>query len=101
MNTQHSPGPWAVAPSSNPKNGTDWRDIVGFGTASDFAPGEPFYIGEALENNAYLIAAAPDLLAALQTAQMCIMGYTHRNDVIENALAACHNAIAKATGSAS
>lgn len=47
-----------------------------------------------------LIAAAPDLLAALQTAQMAMLGYTHRNDVINKALQEALAAIAKATGAA-
>lgn len=56
-----TPGPWTVQASSNPKNGTDWRDIVSLGT--EFSPS---YVGEALEQDAQLIAAAPDLLAALE-----------------------------------
>lgn len=59
MEKTHTPGPWAVAQSSNPKNGTAWRDIVSHGTT--FAPS---YVGEAMECDAYLIAAAPDLLMA-------------------------------------
>ena len=47
-----TPGPWAVQQSSNPGNGASWRDIVA--------------TGEALERDADLIAAAPDLLDALK-----------------------------------
>jgi len=56
--TKHTPGPWAVRESSNPKNGAAWRDIVS--TAGHFSPS---YVGEAMEQDARLIAAAPDLLA--------------------------------------
>lgn len=57
----HTPGPWSVRPSSNAKNGAAWRDIVSDGEAFG-----PSYVGEALECDAYLIASAPDLLAALK-----------------------------------
>ena len=60
MNTKHTAGPGQVKPSSNPKNGKNWRDIV-----SEGAEFTPAYVGEALERDAYLIAAAPDLLDAL------------------------------------
>lgn len=59
--TKHTPGPWAVRESSNPKNGTAWRDIVS--TGDHFSPS---YVGEAIEQDASLIAAAPELLAALR-----------------------------------
>ncbi len=58
---KHTPGPWVVAPSSNPRNGSGWRDIHSVG--GDFSPS---YVGEALERDANLIAAAPDLLAAIK-----------------------------------
>lgn len=61
MTTQHTPGPWGVTSSSNPKNGSSWRDIVSYGT--EF---KPSYVGEALEQDANLIAAAPELLEALE-----------------------------------
>lgn len=61
MKTKHTPGPWEVRPSSNPHNGSAWRDIVSTGT--EFSPA---YVGEALDRDARLIAAAPDLLAALE-----------------------------------
>lgn len=57
----HTPGPWIVQPSSNPRNGTAWRDIVS--TGQEYSPS---YVGEALERDAYLIAAAPELLGALK-----------------------------------
>jgi hypothetical protein len=58
----HTPGPWRVIPSCRIGNGSAWRDILSDGT--EFAPS---YIGEALDKDAALIAAAPDLLTALQS----------------------------------
>ena len=55
---QHTPGPWEVRPSSNPRNGSNWRDIVSTGYFS------PYYVSEAQEHDASLIAAAPELLGA-------------------------------------
>jgi len=63
MTTKHTPRPWVIAPSSNPRNGTDWRDIYSNGT--DYAPA---YVGEALTKDADLICAAPDLLHAAEVA---------------------------------
>jgi hypothetical protein len=59
--TKHTQGQWIVAPSSNKGNGSAWRDIHSTG-----GPFSPSYVGEALEQDAQLIAAAPDLLEALQ-----------------------------------
>jgi hypothetical protein len=59
--SKHTPGPWEVRPSSNPKNGTLWRDIVSMGT-----PFTPSYVGEGLEHDAHLMAKAPELLSALR-----------------------------------
>ena len=42
--------------------------------------------------------AADDLLAALQRARRAMLGYTHRNAIIQSALDAADAAIAKATG---
>ena len=52
--------------------------------------------------NARLIAAAPELLAALETAYMALIGYlpAHRNDVTDAAIGAASAAITKATGEA-
>ncbi len=55
-----TPGPWVGEPSTNPGNGTAWRDIVSMGT-----PFAPSYVGEAQEQDAELMAAAPRLLELL------------------------------------
>lgn len=60
----HTPGPWEVRPSSNKDNGTDWRDIVSLGT-----PFTPSYVGEALVQDAALIAAAPEMYAFMKRCQ--------------------------------
>lgn len=65
----HTAGPWRVlSPSEHApthgtgnKRGTDWRDIV-----TDGLPFSPSYVGEALAQDATLIAAAPELLHALR-----------------------------------
>lgn len=54
-------GPWTVQKSSNLKNGSAWRDIVS--NSGEFSP---VYIGAALDKNAHLISAAPDLYQALK-----------------------------------
>lgn len=59
--SKRAPGSLLVAPSSNPKNGTLWRDIV-----STEGPFSPSYVGEALEDDARLFAAAPRMLDALK-----------------------------------
>lgn len=58
--------------------------------------------GEFKEADARLIAAAPELLAALETAYMALIGYlpAHRNDVTDAAIGAARAAITKATGGA-
>ena len=67
MNMKHTPGPWAVAASSNPDNGTGWRDIVSTGTVFS-----PSYVGEALDVDAAFIVRAcnahDELVAALEWA---------------------------------
>ncbi len=42
----HTPTPWTIAPSSNPHNGTDWRDVRAHGEFGEM------YLGEALEQDA-------------------------------------------------
>jgi hypothetical protein len=94
MKTQHTPGPFEVRPASNPKNGTGWRDIVSVGTVFS-----PSYVGEALEQDAYLFAASPDLLAACKTAKAFLMAHHELEDQATQELAdELNEAIAKAEG---
>lgn len=95
----HTPGPWNCNHSS-----ASGYDIV----CSENSPTDVCVIsrrdkttGE-IDANARLIAAAPELLAALETAYMALIGYlpAHRNDVTDAAIGAARAAIAKATGEA-
>ena len=93
MSTQHTPGPWkAHAPglsrSGLPEYQIHWSDIgecvaeVVHGTA-----------------NAHLIAAAPELLDALQTMVKAFHTYAPKLDGAEyNCVLSAKAAIAKATG---
>lgn len=93
MNTQHTPGPWNY---SGPCEITGRYSIFHNGPLAYCAdttakPGD----GEA---NARLIAAAPDLLAALQNVAACFDA--NDPDSMANAMADARAAIAKATGGA-
>ena len=92
--TEHTPGPWIVAPSSNPQNGSAWRDIHSTGDA--FAGS---YVGEALARDASLIAAAPDLLAALEMLRAAVERDKDARYAVGTAiLTAADNAIEAARG---
>ena len=97
--TAHTPGPWRY-------ERTDGIPVNGRHMISGAVPG---YLAEVrdcvsgdVQANARLIAAAPDLLAALETAYMALIGYlpAHRNDVTDAAIGAARAAITKATGEA-
>jgi hypothetical protein len=62
----HTPGPWVIAPHPSINAGDDWRTVV---TLERGIFG-PRYVGEALLSDALLIAAAPELLAALRNIVM-------------------------------
>lgn len=96
--TKHTPGPWSVR-----------FDFVV--QAASFDDGrlvpvaQPYGVNADrtdLFANARLIAAAPDLVEALQRALMALTGYLpgHRNEVTDAAIEHAHAALAKATGSA-
>ena len=95
MTTQHTPGPWRAVPTTRAGNGLAWRDIVSDGTA--FAPS---YVAEALDCDAALIAAAPDLLAALIAFDDAFSHYCEGDPDSDevSALYQAREAIAKATG---
>jgi hypothetical protein len=94
----HTQGPLAIVPSSTPGHGTGWRDIV-----TTTGPYAPVYVGEAMEENALLFAAAPDLLAALQsiatTAGLCAITFPNApgNGDLQAIVREARSAIAKAT----
>ena len=98
----HTSGPWSVRPSSNAMNGAAWRDIVSDGEAFG-----PSYVGEALERDAYVIAAAPDLLAACKRMiewddreKDHAVDFSARMSLCDAAFNAARAAIAKAEGGA-
>lgn len=97
----HTPGPWFWQSSNS------WRRLgnhdgdgnVMYPTKqSDGWPDVSFPNGGFDGPDARLIAAAPDLLAALQRAERCIRGYTESSKR-ECDLDGIRAAIAKATGS--
>lgn len=98
----HTPGPWKFGKELTARSG-EW--LVSFDAGSK---GRGIAIAETRagsgneEANARLIAAAPELLAALERAYMALIGYlpAHRNDVTDAAIGAAHAAITKATGRA-
>ena len=87
MTTQHTPGPWTT--SSLP-NGTEWTVSIDDGDMLADLTGCPNE-----QANARLIAAAPDLLAALQIAEDALDMYSGGQS---SDLAAIRIAIDKATG---
>ena len=87
MTTQHTPGPWTT--SSLP-NGTEWTVSIDGGDMLADLTGCPNE-----QANARLIAAAPDLLAALQIAENALDMYSGGQS---SDLAAIRIAIDKATG---
>lgn len=62
--SKHTPGPWRVVPTSTKGAGSKRRDVVSDGEV--FSPA--FVAGDVLEQDAQLIAAAPELLDALKCA---------------------------------
>jgi len=97
MSAQHTPGPWAIIVDV-PGAAVGYRAIV---KNNDGQPGDiicnPSPMGEA---NARLIAAAPDLLAALQMVDRIWSNDQTANIDPESPLAIVRAAIAKATGGA-
>ena len=66
--TEHTPIPWTIGPSSNPGNGTAWRDILSTGDV--FAPS---YVGEALERDADFIVRAVNTHALMLDALRAVI----------------------------
>jgi len=95
----HTPGPWSVSPGLNPGLEGDGgkKSIVIFGdVAGDEECGVLGNTPEQQQANARLIAAAPELLAAVQAAECFISEFSGpKTDKLKGTIAA---AIAKATG---
>ncbi len=77
QNTQHTPGPWRF----------DGKIVS--------AKNQPNVCR--LENG-HLIAAAPDLLAALYASKMALLSCMHANVLVDTAFDQVNAAIARATG---
>lgn len=104
MNAQHTPGPW------------EWRDTTLYGTGSEFinaivnddgctvyrdSPVDAFQAE--IEANKRLIAAAPELLSALELAEVFVAKFEDDQDYTEGqteTLHAVRAAISKAKGGA-
>lgn len=89
MTTQHTPAPWELRQSTN-----------GYWFIDHEQGGEDYTLTklECGERDARLIAAAPDLFAALQNVAACFDA--NDPDSMANAMADARAAIAKATGGA-
>lgn len=84
LQVKHTPAPWKIHKTPNDPDFT--HEI--FGVCS-------VYVGENSEANARLIAAAPELLEALQN---IVIDYTPKDGSDKRALEAAKSAIAKALG---
>ena len=95
MTTAHTPGPWIVGPHPGNSAGEDWRMILSVTSETG-----PLYIGEAIEPDARLIAAAPDMLAALAIAEAFMSGFEddEMQEGMAEKMAQIRAAIAKAGG---
>jgi hypothetical protein len=96
MNTQHTPGPWEVSNDHKPSPYIIRQDgrFTGFASVKfhDFLKNEK--ARQEQEANARLIAAAPELLAALQ--DLCSDPYLS-DPINADRMASAHAAIAKVT----
>ena len=86
--SKRTPGPWKVS-------NDDATRINGGGRPYSIVVAETCGYQGAREANARLIAAAPDLLAALKTAKQCALGFGERSAIVTAQIDA---AIAKAEG---
>lgn len=89
MKNQHTPGPWAVSPYNNivSKNGTVAK--------TEQMPGND---DEERKANAHLIAAAPDLLSALQEMMSVFQDHEQYDEESAEVVSIARAAIAKAGG---
>jgi histidinol-phosphate/aromatic aminotransferase/cobyric acid decarboxylase-like protein len=90
---KHTPGPWAVGTFSNDEV-RDASAIYSFGRIRPIVYDISGATLEEADANANLIAAAPDLLAALKRATALLARYPKHDDAWRD----CRAAIAKAEG---
>lgn len=91
MKEKHTPGPWVI----HQKKTVLSYDLMA--SRMDHMEGKSVSPDEH-EANATLIAAAPDLLAALEQSLMALIGYQHQNEITKAAQNSARAAIAKARG---
>lgn len=96
MTTPHTPGPWRLRYGKL----FEYDYLLKAGKDTPIAYWSNFKIRTKKESkaNARLIAAAPELLEALQNAQMALAGFVDRSGIVQNALDKASAAIAKSTG---
>jgi hypothetical protein len=104
MTTNHTPGPWKIVTGNSEREfneasirpeKTPIKGIV-FPIASVRYPNHAFGLA-----NAFLIAAAPDLLEACKALMLSFSAFQHEFQNIDESpeVIQCRNAIIKATGS--
>lgn len=87
----HTPGPWKAEYSE----GDEWDVLAGESLPIAYISG---WACSSVEANARLIAAAPDLLAALKAARVFVAQRAGYSDVADQTLVDVDAAIAKAEG---
>lgn len=87
--TNHTPGPWAANPDGLIHAGKNRLHIAQAATIG---------MGHAAAANARLMAAAPDLLAALQALEWAVDGVAYIQEEYAEQVEKARAAIAKATG---
>ena len=99
MTTQHTPGPWKIGEITGGQDGGIWAEIDGqghSGIAQVVWKMEDDERTPRCEANARLIAAAPDLLEALQ--QISDYARTDGDIIAQHLAGIARAAIAKTTG---
>ena len=97
--TEHTPGPWEVVATTAKGAGSQRKDIVT--VSGEWNPA--FVAGDILEVDARLIAAAPEMLAALEACKEYIAVFHNAANPRANTVevyAKARAAIAKAKGAA-
>jgi hypothetical protein len=93
---KHTPGPWRARKRVHSHKMRVWSSRDGHANYG-VKPGDKIVADVDLASNAYLIAAAPDLLEALELVEGCVVAMKHLDDATYALVSA---AIAKAKGEA-
>jgi hypothetical protein len=98
-NLKHTPGPWKLEKHKpEPTNGCFNTDLQ-IWSRSEFIAAIPFSLVAKREANAALIAAAPEMLEALEWVKTCVEAGAFRNEDRETPdIFKVEQAIAKARG---